>query len=91
MADEATYLATLNPGELHAQGLAKLEEAGRRGHDVPQATCLGIQALAFFFASMSAQEFQEEPAGSHRAASLDPEEGRRLREAVRQAGQVPGG
>ena len=81
MASEGTFLASLTPAELHAKGLSKLEEAGQRGHDIPAATSLGIPALAFFFASMSSLE-HEEPAGSHRAPSLDPEKGRQLAQAL---------
>lgn len=65
--NRAEWLETLTPAELHAQGLAQLEQSLSAGHDIPRATSLGIQALALIFASMSAAE-HEETAGSHRVA-----------------------
>lgn len=81
MAD-ARDLAGMTPAELHAQGIEMLGASLRTGHgDLARAAAQATQAMALFFAAMSADDLAE-PAGSHRASSLDREDGLRLRQAM---------
>jgi hypothetical protein len=71
----------MTPGELHSLGIETLSMSLGTGHgDLPRAHAQAAQAMALFFASLSAENL-EEPPGSHRAAP--GEDGRALGERVR--------
>jgi hypothetical protein len=75
-------LGSMTPAGLHALGIETLSMSlGTGDGDLARATARATQAMALFFAAMSADDLAE-PAGSHRASSLDREGGRRLRQAM---------
>jgi hypothetical protein len=73
-------LAGMTPGQLHALGIETLDMSLGTG-DLGRASAQAAQAMALFFASLSADNL-DEMAGSHRAPSLDREAGTRLKRAL---------
>ena len=72
-------LGELSPAELHVRGIARLDQSLDNA-DAGVQMARGVQAMAFFFASMSAANLAE-PTGSHRAGLGEDE--RTLGERVR--------
>jgi hypothetical protein len=75
-------LAGMTPGQLHALGIETLDMSLSAAHgDLGRASAQATQAMALFFASLSADNL-DELAGSHRAPSLDREAGAALKRAL---------
>jgi hypothetical protein len=70
-------LDELSPAELHQRGITRLDQSLDNA-DAGVQMARGVQAMAFFFASMSAANLGE-PAGSHRAGPDERTLGERVR------------
>lgn len=77
MADKINPLKKMNLAELHDEGLGYLHRARLEFAAAPTPAAAGVLAMAFFFASLSADNLAA-VAGEHRSDEKTPPRGVRV-------------